>query len=363
MFRSRIKITIVIFIYSILITITFLFLTLYLQKTMEDININQYMEETSDQYAIRTDEVISNQITNDKTEIILRAAEINNFKAYSTEQLFNVLLPASILFCIFIVMASTLLWYVMKRIKSKDNQLIVKEIQSIEWAGQLPMGNNELLEAYRHIRSVYERHMEEFKRLNSYLSHDQRNTLMLLRNNLEQGKTEAGLRNIQILSDSIDDILTLSDHPDEERLTPVDVILLCADICDSYKQVYPQLHFQFPEAEEFYILAKPRWIRQAVSNLIDNAIKYGNDKSVLVEIRKVKDSIVIKVEDHGIGIDLAMQERIFEHRYRVDELNKDGYGIGLNLVLHVCDLCEGFVYCDSEKEKGTSFYMSFQSIA
>ena len=70
-------------------------------------------------------------------------------------------------------------------------------------------------------------------------------------------------------------------------------------------------------------------------------------------------SVVVKVSDHGIGICEEEQEKIFQHHYRIQELKKDGYGIGLSLVQHVCDLCGGFVYVESTPHVETSFYLSF----
>ena len=70
-------------------------------------------------------------------------------------------------------------------------------------------------------------------------------------------------------------------------------------------------------------------------------------------------SVIIIVKDHGIGISEEKQNQIFNHNYRINELNKDGYGIGLSLVSHVCDLCQGFVTVESKMQEGTTFYLSF----
>lgn len=110
------------------------------------------------------------------------------------------------------------------------------------------------------------------------------------------------------------------------------------------------------------IMAKERWIKRAVSNLLDNAIKYGDGKLVEVVVKRKHHSIIITVSDHGIGISEKKQAEIFNHQYRVNELNKDGYGIGLSLVSHVCELCNGFVIVDSEEGKGSTFYLSFPSL-
>ena len=100
-------------------------------------------------------------------------------------------------------------------------------------------------------------------------------------------------------------------------------------------------------------------IYRAICNLLDNAIKYGEDKPIEINVKNKNNSIIISVHDNGIGIPQELQDKIFNHRYRINELNKDGYGIGLSLVSHVCDLCSGFVWVESEKNKGSTFYLSF----
>ena len=66
--------------------------------------------------------------------------------------------------------------------------------------------------------------------------------------------------------------------------------------------------------------------------MIDNAVKYGSEKPIAVFVQTRHGSVIITVQDHGIGIPLERQEQIFQNRYRVHQLKRDGYGIGLSLV-------------------------------
>ncbi len=66
--------------------------------------------------------------------------------------------------------------------------------------------------------------------------------------------------------------------------------------------------------------------------MIDNAVKYGSEKPIEVFVQTRHGSVIITVQDHGIGIPLERQEQIFQNRYRVHQLKRDGYGIGLSLV-------------------------------
>ena len=152
--------------------------------------------------------------------------------------------------------------------------------------------------------------------------------------------------------------MTLGEHYDEET-NIIDVALICAEVYDYYKESYEKLNFYLAEEDQTEILGKERWIQRAISNLIDNAIKYGKGNSIEISVRNKRNSVIILVEDHGIGIPDSEKEQIFDMNYRIKELKSDGYGIGLSLVHHVCDLCHGYAYVESEVGKGTRFYLSF----
>lgn len=106
-------------------------------------------------------------------------------------------------------------------------------------------------------------------------------------------------------------------------------------------------------------MAKEIWIYRAVCNLLDNAIKYGNDNKIEVCVSEKQDSVIVTVSDKGIGIEKEHIEQIFSDSFRVSEFKKDGYGIGLSLVRHVCDLCGGLCYVDGEIGVGSIFYLVF----
>lgn len=100
-------------------------------------------------------------------------------------------------------------------------------------------------------------------------------------------------------------------------------------------------------------------LRQAVANLLDNAIKYSPaDKAVLVRVRLVPGSAIIEVEDQGIGIEAHHRERIFERFYRVDKARSrelGGTGLGLAIVKHIAQALGGSATVDSTPGRGSTF--------
>jgi len=100
-------------------------------------------------------------------------------------------------------------------------------------------------------------------------------------------------------------------------------------------------------------------LRQAVGNLLDNAIKYSEPgKTVWVDAEVRGDEAVISVRDQGVGIELAHLERIFERFYRVDKARSrklGGTGLGLAIVKHIVIAHGGRVSVESTPGVGSTF--------
>ena len=98
---------------------------------------------------------------------------------------------------------------------------------------------------------------------------------------------------------------------------------------------------------------------QAVSNLLDNAIKYsGEVRRVSIKAETLGPHLSIEIADHGVGIPRAEQAKIFEKFYRVgDGLVHDvkGSGLGLSLVKHIIEAHHGTISVESEVGKGSRF--------
>lgn len=107
----------------------------------------------------------------------------------------------------------------------------------------------------------------------------------------------------------------------------------------------------------------PNWgnplrLRQAINNLVGNAIKYTpKGGTVVVETQQEADQIVMRVCDSGVGVPLADQPYIFDKFYRAEAVadSHRGTGLGLSIVKSVVERHQGRVWVESELGKGSTF--------
>lgn len=101
-------------------------------------------------------------------------------------------------------------------------------------------------------------------------------------------------------------------------------------------------------------------------NILDNAIKYSPDEPIIdIYTENVKDFILIKITDKGLGMTKNIQKRIFEKFYREhtgDIHNVKGHGLGLAYVKRIIDDHNCHIYVESEKGKGSTFVIKMPLI-
>ncbi|QMU64452.1 MAG: hypothetical protein GKR88_09245 [Flavobacteriaceae bacterium] len=119
-------------------------------------------------------------------------------------------------------------------------------------------------------------------------------------------------------------------------------------LIDSHKEI----HFT-PDIASFYVYIDAFHMENAISNLIDNAVKYGGDV-VHVTIRPKLNNIEITVTDNGGGIEKNQQEKIFDKFYRIPKGNTHdikGFGIGLYYTKKIVEKHHGNIILSVKKQK------------
>lgn len=103
-------------------------------------------------------------------------------------------------------------------------------------------------------------------------------------------------------------------------------------------------------------------IHQVFGNLIDNAMKYGEDgRKILIGACEAEDGVQFYVRDFGAGIPVEHLPRLFERFYRVDKARSresGGTGLGLAIAKHVVRAHGGTIKAESELNHGATFYFT-----
>lgn len=162
-------------------------------------------------------------------------------------------------------------------------------------------------------------------------------------------------------------VLTLSkleSHKLEIAKTVFPLEPMIADLIEKFtvksaKPVHFTTHLQAKE-----VCADEEYLKEALSNLIDNAIKYS-EESVAIDISSLSNAThtLIKVHDNGIGISEKDRKHIFEKFERASAFKRSrlgkvaGFGLGLNYVYQVMDAHEGSVTVNSVEKEFSEFIL------
>ncbi len=177
---------------------------------------------------------------------------------------------------------------------------------------------------------------------------------------------EKAARSLDNLNVLVQDLLTLSRMESGDikmQFANFDLYQLTGEIFEQLEEKAQtktiRLKFDKYQVPKAVVYADRNRISQVMTNLIDNAIKYGNDGGkVVVELESEKDQLVVSVKDDGPGIEPEHLKRIFERFYRIEKSrSKDsgGTGLGLAITKHIVEAHGSKISVTSKPGKGTQF--------
>ncbi len=122
------------------------------------------------------------------------------------------------------------------------------------------------------------------------------------------------------------------------------------------KLVWEQKNKNIPE-----ILIDESYMRQVILNLIDNAIKYSNDGSIVIDLEAKEKSLIFKETDSGMGISKEVMPFLFQRYSRGEHAyakTAEGMGLGLYVARKIVEGHKGKIWAESEGEgKGSTFFV------
>ena len=140
-----------------------------------------------------------------------------------------------------------------------------------------------------------------------------------------------------------------------------DIGKLCEELTEMFAPIAAQkkLHFLFENQipSDTFLNSDKLKIRQILTNLISNAIKYTLEGSVTFKPRMGRNLLVVNIIDTGVGIPEDQQKEVFKPFVRIESYKQfaEGTGYGMTVVKGLVDLLGGEISMESEVGKGTQF--------
>lgn len=166
------------------------------------------------------------------------------------------------------------------------------------------------------------------------------------------------------LNNLVEEILNISVYDNKDfslKIENVDICEMTKELIHQFKFKNPDFHFDISCENINSIPVDKFHFNNAISNLIDNAIKYSDTlKIVEVKIYLEKEKLAIAIKDYGQGISKDQQRYIFDKFYRAHtgDIHKvKGFGLGLAYVKNIIEKHKGTVELKSQVGKGSEFFV------
>ena len=186
------------------------------------------------------------------------------------------------------------------------------------------------------------------------ISHDLRTPLTRMKLELEMGKVDETTR--AALADDIDEMRRMIDEYLDfargdagEPRTATDLSLLLSELVESYERQHAPVTFE--PAAPVVLMVRPQAVRRAITNLIDNALRYGNAAHIVLE--QTLAFVRIKVTDKGSGIPEAEFETVFKPFTRLDPSRNTatgGVGLGLSIARDIAQSHGGEITLENQRD-------------
>ncbi len=275
-----------------------------------------------------------------------------------------------------IVPITTAMFFMTYLTSSISRTIGEKEDRRTDLQRDLKDRGDELARAYE----LLERGMKERETFLLTVEHELKSPLAAIRSNLEAilaagGELSPLVRDMisrssertQVLLQLVRDLLALSRVEREVDAKVVRDINLSELIRDEVKLIRPLAEEKGLEVEEdivdgVHIRGSVTAARYCVANLLSNAVRYTKKGSVRVTLQCPGYAIEFRVQDTGIGIASADQDRIFEEFYRTQAARRnvaEGTGVGMTVVIHSLEAIRGTIEIESEVGVGSTFRVLF----
>ena len=245
----------------------------------------------------------------------------------------------------------------------------------------LPLGNNELTELAKAFNTMSRRLQNVDKQRNQFVSnasHELKTPLASMKILVESllyqdSQIDPGVlkdflgdidKELDRLTNLINDLLYITKMDDETDVIEVENVDLGDLISQIVMMLIPiaekkNISLDLIENKKVHAECNAVMVRQAISNLTDNAIKYTKEGGkITVTISEDEENAFVAIRDTGVGIDRDDLQHIFERFYRVDKARSrlsGGTGLGLNIAHSIAVIHGGKINVKSRLGQGSEF--------
>ncbi|SDP94627.1 Signal transduction histidine kinase [Mucilaginibacter sp. OK268] len=279
------------------------------------------------------------------------------------DELKTAYLAAIIVFSVMTIIILLLVWYNLRRYRNSVNELTKLNQKISEYNTQM-----------QKTLTALEQSQEENTRMMKMVAHDLRNPVgammtvatMMLDNKRGLGDDRTMLELIKTSGKNslnlIDDLLQIHTRLEELKMEPVDMFTLlhyCVELL-YFKAEAKGQQIQLT-ADHLTISVNREKMWRVISNLIANAIKFSPSGAIVnVQMISKEDSVLITIEDHGIGIPAEMHDRVFDmftEAKRPGTAGEQPFGMGLAISKQIVEAHGGHIWFESKQNNGTFFYV------
>jgi signal transduction histidine kinase len=149
-----------------------------------------------------------------------------------------------------------------------------------------------------------------------------------------------------------------------QNVTEINLYGFVCELCQDKNTYYSNMLY-IKGDHDLHINCDAALLEIALSNLIDNAIKYSpKDSPINITVGFDAGDAVVRIQDHGVGMSTEDIKRIFEKFFRSTKTdNVQGVGLGLFIVNRIIELHGGSIKVESELGVGTTFIVSLPAIS
>ena len=285
-------------------------------------------------------------------------------------------------FLILVILILAIVNYIISKTLNQTRQ-VSQEVKSIKIDGNLHSINktkiapqiDEMIETFNFLINELQTSFQKMQEFGHNASHELKTPLTIIKNEVDIGllnnisdeEYRQILQNISIEIDNLNEIINAllflsssqKDHINE-KFEPIYIDELLEEVLDKNRSLAETKNIKYTilSFEPVTQSGDAELLKIALSNIVENAIKYSNQNSH-IEIELSKQFVCIR--DFGIGMDANEITKIFDKFYRIksNQHTAKGFGLGLAITKNILQLHNFEIKITSELNKGTEFKILF----